>query len=121
MTRSISPGGLRTQSIWHGLFRPMYVMLKSSTASQHIVCQSLLNCKATLQMHFVPVLFASLFVAALPLVATSIAEDRVHPGLKVGQEAPSFSLKDQQGGEVKLEDLIKDRPVALVFHRSASW
>lgn len=42
-------------------------------------------------------------------------------GLKVGEKAPEFTLKDQAGKERALKDLLKDGPVALVFYRSASW
>src|SRR5262245_52462826 len=42
-------------------------------------------------------------------------------GLKVGEKAPDFTLKDQTGAERSLKDLLKDGPVALVFFRSASW
>ena len=42
-------------------------------------------------------------------------------GLKVGEKATEFTLKDQAGKDRALKDLIKDGPVALVFYRSASW
>ena len=42
-------------------------------------------------------------------------------GLKVGEKAPDFKLKDQNGEERTLKDLTKDGSVALVFYRSASW
>ena len=42
-------------------------------------------------------------------------------GLKVGEKAPEFTLKDQAGKECALKDMLKDGPVALVFYRSASW
>jgi cytochrome oxidase Cu insertion factor (SCO1/SenC/PrrC family) len=42
-------------------------------------------------------------------------------GLKVGAKAPAFTLKDQDGKERSLEDLLKTGKVALVFHRSAGW
>ena len=42
-------------------------------------------------------------------------------GLKVGEKAPDFKLKDQAGTEHELKGLLKDGPVALVFYRSASW
>lgn len=41
--------------------------------------------------------------------------------LAVGSRAPAFTLKDQNGKQRSLDDLLKDRNVALVFHRSASW
>lgn len=41
--------------------------------------------------------------------------------LPVGQPAPKFTLKNQAGKETSLTDLAKDKPVALVFYRSADW
>ena len=42
-------------------------------------------------------------------------------GLKVGAKAPRFTLKDQDGKERSLDDLLKKGKVALVFYRSADW
>ena len=42
-------------------------------------------------------------------------------GLKVGEKAPKFTLKDQEGRERSLDDLLKKGKVALVFTRSADW
>jgi cytochrome oxidase Cu insertion factor (SCO1/SenC/PrrC family) len=42
-------------------------------------------------------------------------------GLKVGAEAPKFTLKDQEGKERSLDELLKKGKVALVFYRSADW
>ncbi|QDU21025.1 thioredoxin domain-containing protein [Urbifossiella limnaea] len=42
-------------------------------------------------------------------------------GIKVGEKAPAFKLKDQAGTERDLAALLKDGPVALVFYRSAGW
>jgi cytochrome oxidase Cu insertion factor (SCO1/SenC/PrrC family) len=42
-------------------------------------------------------------------------------GLKVGAKAPPFTLKDQEGKERSLEELLKKAKVALVFYRSADW
>jgi len=42
-------------------------------------------------------------------------------GLPIGQRAPAFTLKDQNNKEVSLEELLKQGPVALVFHRSVDW
>ena len=42
-------------------------------------------------------------------------------GLKVGAKAPSFTLKDQDGKDRSLDDLLKRGKVALVFYRSADW
>jgi cytochrome oxidase Cu insertion factor (SCO1/SenC/PrrC family) len=52
-------------------------------------------------------------------VAAPPAEEKT--GLKVGTKAPEFTLKDQEGKDRALKDLVKDGPVALVFFRSAAW
>ena len=42
-------------------------------------------------------------------------------GLKVGATAPRFALKDQEGKDQSLDELLKKGRVALVFYRSADW
>jgi peroxiredoxin len=42
-------------------------------------------------------------------------------GLKVGEKAPDFKLKDQTGTQRSLAALLEDGNVALVFYRSAGW
>jgi cytochrome oxidase Cu insertion factor (SCO1/SenC/PrrC family) len=42
-------------------------------------------------------------------------------GLKVGEKAPKFTLKDQEGKERSLDEFLKKGKVALVFYRSADW
>lgn len=42
-------------------------------------------------------------------------------GLVVGKQAPPFTLKDQDGKDLALAQLLKKGPVALVFYRSADW
>lgn len=42
-------------------------------------------------------------------------------GIKVGEKAPTFALKDQAGKERTLEEFLKKGNVAIVFYRSASW
>ena len=42
-------------------------------------------------------------------------------GVKVGEKAPKFTLKDQEGKERSLDDFLKKGKVALVFYRSADW
>jgi len=41
--------------------------------------------------------------------------------IQVGQKAPPFQLKDQNGVERSLAEMLKKGKVALVFYRSASW
>ena len=42
-------------------------------------------------------------------------------GLKVGEKAPAFELKDASGKTITLSALQKNGPVAIVFYRSADW
>jgi cytochrome oxidase Cu insertion factor (SCO1/SenC/PrrC family) len=42
-------------------------------------------------------------------------------GLKVGETAPKFTLKDQEGHQRSLDEFLKNGKVALVFYRSADW
>ena len=42
-------------------------------------------------------------------------------GIKVGEKAPDFSLKAQDGKTYKLSEVVKKGTIALVFHRSADW
>jgi hypothetical protein len=42
-------------------------------------------------------------------------------GLKVGQRAPAFSLRDQSGQDQTLESLKGPRGTVLLFFRSADW
>jgi cytochrome oxidase Cu insertion factor (SCO1/SenC/PrrC family) len=67
----------------------------------------------------VPVLAAGLLLAAGVRAAEPAPEEKT--GLKVGEKAPAFKLKDQNGKERTLEEFVKEGKVALVFYRSASW
>jgi cytochrome oxidase Cu insertion factor (SCO1/SenC/PrrC family) len=42
-------------------------------------------------------------------------------GLKVGERAPKFTLKDQEGRERSLDEFLGKGRIALVFYRSADW
>ncbi len=63
--------------------------------------------------------FGILLGAGAVLAADPAPEEKT--GLKVGEKAPEFTLKDQAGEEHTLSTMLKDGPVALVFYRSASW
>jgi cytochrome oxidase Cu insertion factor (SCO1/SenC/PrrC family) len=41
--------------------------------------------------------------------------------LKVGEPAPKFTLKDQEGRERSLDEFLAKGKVAVVFYRSADW
>lgn len=64
---------------------------------------------------------ASLGVVVSMLAAANLAAADDPEPLAVGGKAPSFTLKDQDGNERSLEDLLKKGKVALVFYRSADW
>ena len=46
---------------------------------------------------------------------------RTQPGVKVGEKAPRFTLKDQAGKDRSLDEFLAKGKVALVFYRSADW
>ena len=60
-----------------------------------------------------------LLIAAGSAFAADPPEEKT--GLKVGEKAPEFKLKDQNGTERSLGALLKEGNVALVFYRSANW
>ena len=67
----------------------------------------------------------AVLLLAAALVSTGLdAAEVVSPeqiGLPIGQPAPAFTAKDQNGREISLESLLEKGPVALVFFRSADW
>jgi len=72
----------------------------------------------------------SRFISLLCLLAVgSLSINRVNAedatpaeiGLAIGQQAPAFTLTDQNGKQVSLDSLLKNGPVAIVFYRSADW
>jgi cytochrome oxidase Cu insertion factor (SCO1/SenC/PrrC family) len=66
-----------------------------------------------------PVLAVGLLVAWNVRAADPAPDEKT--GLKIGEKAPAFKLKDQNGKERTLEEFVKQGKVALVFYRSASW
>lgn len=65
----------------------------------------------------------ALGLAAIVMAAPAWAADppAEKTGLKVGEKAPAFKLKDQAGKERTLAEFVKQGKVALVFYRSAAW
>ena len=61
-----------------------------------------------------PALFA--LATAVPVAAQENPER-----LKVGAEVADFTLKDQNGKDTSLTKMLAEKPVALVFYRSADW
>jgi cytochrome oxidase Cu insertion factor (SCO1/SenC/PrrC family) len=64
---------------------------------------------------------ASMLSFCILVAAGQTTSDQTGPGVKVGDRAPSFKLKDQKGKEQSLDSLLKKGTVALVFYRSADW
>ena len=65
-------------------------------------------------------------VAAVVLTATVMAQPRTpidisRLGPQVGQQAPDFTLRDQNGTSRTLESVMSERGAMLVFIRSADW
>jgi peroxiredoxin len=59
-----------------------------------------------------------LFIILMTCILTLTLYSQETPaGLTVGQAAPAFSGKDQQGKTVVLKDQLKKGPVVLVFYR----
>ena len=68
------------------------------------------------------ILFVACGVTALATIAPRGAVAAENEGaIQVGQKAPQFQLKDQNGVERSLAEMLKTSKVAIVFHRSASW
>ena len=71
-----------------------------------------------------PALAAAVLILAAP-AARSQGQAKPAPeeqtGLRVGEPAPAFTLKDQEGKERSLDEFLKKGKVALVFYRSADW
>ncbi len=67
----------------------------------------------------------SLVVATTPAQEPKTEKGKPAPeeqtGLKVGEKAPAFTLKDPDGKERRLDEFLKKGKVALVFYRSADW
>ena len=61
---------------------------------------------------------------AVPVMAyeTGEAAPDEMTGIKIGEKVPDFTLKDQNGVEQSLAELLKkEGTVALMFFRSAYW
>ena len=75
-----------------------------------------------------PIRLAALAVAVLLVAAPAAwpqgkakSAPEEQTGLKVGEPAPKFTLKDQEGRERSLDEFLTKGKVALVFYRSADW
>ena len=65
-----------------------------------------------------------LWIGLLCLVTTGLnaaeASQTSH-GLKIGQKAPAWDLKDPLGQTHTLYQHLEKGPLALIFYRSADW
>jgi Peroxiredoxin len=70
----------------------------------------------------VSTIWALLIAALIASLKTLAQEETPQPGgIRVGDRAPLFTLKDQNDREFSLEAMLKKGPVALVFVRSVQW
>ena len=63
----------------------------------------------------------SLLMPCAKTCSAQTATESTVPGLAIGKKAPDFILNDQSGSKQQLSKLLTKGPVAIVFHRSASW
>lgn len=58
-------------------------------------------------------------MATMKKSAEDLAKSMPSPGLKVGEKAPDFTLKNAFGKNIKLSSVLKNGPVILSFYRGA--
>ena len=65
---------------------------------------------------------------SLPMVGVATAQDSTRQlieveslGPQIGEQAPNFSLPDQNGQIHTLESIMGPNVAMLLFHRSADW
>ncbi len=63
--------------------------------------------------------FSAADKAIMEKAGKTLAANMPDPGIKVGEKAPDFSLKNAFGKSVTLKDELKKGPVILVFYRGA--
>lgn len=63
--------------------------------------------------------FSKSDMATMKKSAENLAKSMPSPGLKVGDKAPDFTLKNAFGQDVKLSTVLKSGPVILSFYRGA--
>lgn len=57
----------------------------------------------------------------LVLAASSLSGQSIMTGPAVGQAAPGFSARDQEGRNQTLKSVMGPKGALLVFFRSADW
>jgi len=63
--------------------------------------------------------FSEADVAVMKEAAMALSKSMPDPGLKAGDRAPDFSLKNAFGQKINLQTELKKGPVVLVFYRGA--
>ena len=63
--------------------------------------------------------FSESDMATMKKSGENLAKHMPSPGLKVGEKAPNFTLKNAFGKKVKLSKVLKNGPVILSFYRGA--
>src|SRR5687767_13713002 len=58
-----------------------------------------------------------LVLSLLVIIGFGLKAQKKPEGLFINSKAPDFALKDQQGNNVKLKDVLRNGPVVLVFYR----
>ena len=67
-------------------------------------------------------LLAGVGLTAQVFMAQSLPKiDLTKIGPQVGEPAPNFSLKDQNGKTWRLDSIMGPKGAMLVFYRSAAW
>jgi len=75
--------------------------------------------KLMLKMENSPSQFSKNEQEVMKQASVSLAKSLPDPGIKIGEKAPTFSLKNAFGKEINLQDELKKGPVILVFYRGA--
>jgi len=68
-----------------------------------------------------PLASIAALLCSLVLISAAATIDPQTLGPKVGERAPDFSLRDQQGTPRTLRSTFGPKGVVLVFFRSADW
>ena len=58
-------------------------------------------------------------MAVMKKAVDELAKSMPSPGIKIGEFAPNFNLKNSLGKEISLQNELKKGPVVLVFYRGA--
>lgn len=72
--------------------------------------------------HILAASWLAVVMCTAPVFAQAKDAPEEMTGIKVGEKAPDFTLKDQSGEDQSLTKLLeKEGTTVLVFYRSADW